>query len=533
MNQSVARLLLVVGLVCFVATPDRIDAHGLHGHVHVTGWAIENLPPGELRTIFDDPDVFQAALAGAMFPDTGYAPGRDDRAAREYGEYAHWEPFIERFIQYVRAEHGPPYDTKEKKMLVAFLLGCAAHGLQDELFDSTFLYEVEQRDGAGQDIADPGTDGFLVLDGYFRLLPSDYLPIDEVLPLFGSDVLGVDVDAQLIADQVRTVRSAYVNDTLGTRVAAGFGQRARTQIPWASENYLDPSVHGSLGAEIVPTARHMQALWERLHDRFDEADLVVHAWPADPRRLRSASHQDVASWITLVFGKGVEQGRATASLIDGAGMPHPFNLRYTRWGGTSRLIRFQPTTDLVPGAHYSAVLEAGAELVDGSHTTIAHEHAFQVDCIDADDPQCPPVEITGDPTIIVLEPTATWTATVTPTSTATTTSTVTPTSTAVPTATPTFTLTQTATAVATSTPTSTATLTGTVVPSANPTATLEPTPEPVATASPTLTATRVPPQTSNNEGSCRVNTETQATLPALGGLLLALLAWSSRRRRDS
>lgn len=389
-----------------VAAP-RANGHGLHGHIHVTGWAIENLPPGELRSIFDDPDVFQAALSGAMFPDTGYAPGRDERAAREYGEYAHWEPFIERFIQYLRSAYGPPYDTKEKKMLVAFLLGCAAHGLQDELFDSTFLYEIEQRDGAGQELADPGTDGFLNLDGYFRMLPGDYLPIDDVLPMFGADVLGVEVDGQLIADQVRTVRSAYVNDTLGPRVAMGFGQRARAQIPWAAENYLDPGIAGSLGAEIVPTMRHMEALWERLHDRFDEENLVVHSWPDPPRRLRSGRQGDVASWVTLVFGKGVAQGSATGTFLDGVGAPVPFQLRYTRWGGMSRLARFIPTTDLEAGAEYTVAVEAGARLVDGAQTTVAHELSFQVECEPTEDEHCPPVELRGDPTIRPADPTPT------------------------------------------------------------------------------------------------------------------------------
>jgi hypothetical protein len=403
-----ASVALVVAVALGVAAisgvvPQRAGAHGLHGHIHVTGWAIENLPPGELRSIFDDPDVFRAALAGAMFPDTGYAIDRP--AAREYAEYSHWEPFIERFIQHVRTTYGPTYDSKEEKMLVAFLLGCAAHGLQDELFDSTFLFEVEQRDGYGQDVADPGTDGFLVLDGLFRLLPSDYVPFEEVLPLF--EALDQPIDHALIEEHVHLVRDAYVNDSLGPRYAQIYGRRVRPQIPWASENYLNMDVPGSLAAEIEPTMRHMEALWERLHGRFDEANLVVHRWPATPRRLRSADRRSAGSWVTLVFGKGVEQDSAMASLVDAAGAPHPFNLRYTRWGGTSRLIRFLPTADLVSGGDYVATLEAGAELVDGSVTTHAHHHAFRVECDTVRDLRCPPVVVTGDPTIVVASPTVT------------------------------------------------------------------------------------------------------------------------------
>jgi hypothetical protein len=405
--------------VCFalVGTPRLVLAHGLHGHIHVTGWAIENLPPGELRAIFDDPDIFQAALAGAMFPDTGYAVDRP--AAREYAEYSHWEPFIERFIQHVLATYGPTYDTKEEQMLVAFLLGCASHGLQDELFDSTFLFEVEERDGRGQDVADPGTDGFLVLDGYFRLLPNDYIPIDEVLPLY--EVLGQPIDRALIEEHVRIVRGAYVNDTFGLQYARGYGTRIRPQIPWAGDNYANMDVPGSLASEIEPTMRHMEALWERLHGRFDESNLVVDAWPDNPRRLRSHEHERVASWVTLVFGKGVKGSSVSTALLDSGGIGHPYQLRSTRWGGwdgITRLIRFQPSEDFIAGASYTAILEGGAELVDGTATTAEHQHQFRVEC-SAEQELCEPVIIVDDPTIALPAPTPTPTATPTATETPT------------------------------------------------------------------------------------------------------------------
>src|SRR6185436_5639888 len=114
-----------------------------------------------------------------------------------------------------------------------------------------FLYEVEQRDGPSQEITDPALDGFLRLDGLFRLLPGPYVPIDEVLPLYA--VLNQPIDRALIEYQVRTVRNASVNDSLGVMVATTYGRRNRAKIPWASDNYLDPGIAGSIAAEIVPT----------------------------------------------------------------------------------------------------------------------------------------------------------------------------------------------------------------------------------------------------------------------------------------
>ena len=34
-------------------------AHGLWGHVHVTGWAVENMPDDELRRCADDGSIEQ------------------------------------------------------------------------------------------------------------------------------------------------------------------------------------------------------------------------------------------------------------------------------------------------------------------------------------------------------------------------------------------------------------------------------------------------------------------------------------------
>lgn len=373
--------------------PETASAHGLHGHIHVTGWAIENLPEGELRDFFDDPEVFEAALSGARFPDSGYA--RNNEHTRLYGETAHWEPFIERFIQHARTTYGPRY-TKEEKLVIAFLLGCASHGLQDELFDSTFMYEAEQRDALGQEALDPGTDGFLVEDGYFRHLPNDFMPYPDLLALYAD--VDPEITQPLIELQILIV-NVYVNAGPGLDFARDNAERYRPELPWAAAHYLDASVPGSLRAEVYATGRHMEALWERLHDRYDDQDLVVHTWPEDTRRLREADHTSVASWVTFVLGKGIEPNTTTGSIVDENGESHPVDVTYTRWGGTSRIVRFKPTADFVPGGRYTATLHAGATLVDGSVTTVDQSMTFQVACGTPDDPSCPALPEAPEPTL--------------------------------------------------------------------------------------------------------------------------------------
>ncbi|MFT4979739.1 MAG: hypothetical protein ACI8S6_005651, partial [Myxococcota bacterium] len=78
--------MLLLGLLL----QGTVSAHGLWGHIHVTGWAVENMPDDELRAFLLEPEVFNALLSGAMFTDTGYA--LDDGAARAYSEHTHWEP---------------------------------------------------------------------------------------------------------------------------------------------------------------------------------------------------------------------------------------------------------------------------------------------------------------------------------------------------------------------------------------------------------------------------------------------------------
>ena len=56
--QPLICYLVPVMVVGWLSVTDA-RAHGIWCHVHVTGWAIENLPAGELKTFFDDPEVMQ------------------------------------------------------------------------------------------------------------------------------------------------------------------------------------------------------------------------------------------------------------------------------------------------------------------------------------------------------------------------------------------------------------------------------------------------------------------------------------------
>jgi hypothetical protein len=196
------------------------EAHGLWGHIHVTGWAVENMPDDELRAFLLEPEVFNALLFGATFTDSGYAGDTD--ASRAYAEYTHWEPFIQEFITWIQVNDPPPWDSLESRKRVAFLMGCASHGLQDSIFDSLFLYQVEEHDGRGQDASDPATDGFLSLDGYLRFFPEQDLPMETLLTLYAG--LEPEVTEEVILDALTLVTTVYINDSSGPHIAATIGE---------------------------------------------------------------------------------------------------------------------------------------------------------------------------------------------------------------------------------------------------------------------------------------------------------------------
>ena len=386
-----ARLVKACCAFALLALAPVAHGHGIWGHIHVTGWAIENLPDGELRDFFAHPDVRNAAHFGAAFTDSGYWPQANSDRARVYGEHTHWEPFVERFIDWIIANDPPPFTTLESRQRVAFLMGCAAHGLQDEIFDSLFLDHIHEHDGAGQDEADPATDGFLVQDELTRFLPTVWMPMDALLEIY--DELDADIDEQVIRAGVTVMMTLYVSN-IGLGIARGMGELHADAIPWTRAWYMDPDIPGSLRAEILPTMHYLEAIWERLHGRWSEEDLVVFAYPHTPRRLLSGDPASAGSVVSMIFGRGVHAPSMAGGLADDDGVEVDTVIRSNRWGGEglyTRVMRVVPQAALEPGGWYDAWLDGGATVIGHGEAAVGHTHRFQVRCATDDDPACPDV----------------------------------------------------------------------------------------------------------------------------------------------
>ena len=397
--RSLPSLLIALSLWSLPAA-----GHGVLGHVHVTGWAIENLPPGELRDFFSDPAVFNAALFGAVFTDSGYPQTDPDlkAAAGAYSEHAHWEPFIRDFIAWIRANDPPPWNNVESRKRIAFLMGCAAHGLQDEIFDSLFLAQVGEHDGKGQNEADPASDGFLAMDGHLRFFPTVWIPMETVLELYAP--LQAGITQEVIDKSVDLTTSVYVNAELGPVIARELGKEFAPQVPWMRDHYMDPDVPGSFLSEVTPTRRYLEAIWERLHDRLDPDAYVIHTFPEPPRRLHGTAEGSPDAWVTLIYGIGVGVDSLQATWIDVAGADVGFDVSGTKWGAAwTRLHRLQPKAALAPGATYSVTVAAGLNPIVGAPSPSPFVLEFQAACETAHDPKCPDLgdiptpSVTGPP----------------------------------------------------------------------------------------------------------------------------------------
>ncbi len=395
-SRSLALTLTLASALCLVAPRDA-RAHGIWGHIHVTGWAIENLPPSDVRDFFSDPDVFNAALFGAAFTDSGYFPQSGDLATRTraYSEHTHWEPFIKDFVTWIRENDPPPWDDLESRKRVAFLFGAASHGLQDEVFDSLFLFQTREHDDGGQEEADPGSDGFLALDAHLRFVPEPYVPMDTLLELY--DGLDAEVTERDIWSAVDVMTLLYVHEG-GWTVAEGLGNQYSEAIPWTQAHYMDPDIPGSLRAEIVPTGRYIEALWDRLHDGLTAEDSVTHTYPTAPYRLRSHEVGTVDGWVTFIFCAGVRWDSIAAEWTDEQGAPVATSLRNTRWGaGWTRLVSVTPEEALTPGGRYRVALVDGAERIDGVTLVGTAVADFEVACVDPAD--CMPIDDVEPPHI--------------------------------------------------------------------------------------------------------------------------------------
>ncbi|MCB9664912.1 MAG: Ig-like domain-containing protein [Alphaproteobacteria bacterium] len=351
---------MLLSLALLASVPAHACGQSTHAWIGIE--AVEHLPAGELRTLLEAPDRFPFRVLGSMFPDGGYSPLVQDG----YGETAHWPPFQDTYLDWIKETWDPPY-TGEAADHVAFLMGLAAHGMADQIFDGVYLTRGLLYDGSEQfGEADLSSDVAMVGLVGAQPMVDDVVPYDVLDLVF--DRYGQDAD---VAKMRRGVASLFVAIAAVGASADDEAVQAqrRAQLPWTNANLEDPAIPCSPACIQPAVAAYWQTLWDRLHDRFDvQAHPIFWSSPADGAYAHPTDALSIESQLSVAFARSVDLATFTADLVtvtDADGVVHPVDFRFY-YRDRSNVLNVWPTEDWADDATYTLTIADGAKAWDGT-----------------------------------------------------------------------------------------------------------------------------------------------------------------------
>jgi hypothetical protein len=358
---------MLLPLVLALASPPA-QANGQTTHVWITRQALELLPAGELKSLLVANE--DALVHGTMFPDGGYPLGHP------YGEAAHWEPFQDRYREWIAATHLPPYDDEGARH-VAFFMGLGSHGMADQHFDACYLrwsqnhYDTEHGWAAGASMDEATDFKWAALTGA-QELPERWLPDEVLVGLFAEH--GIDVDTGTLGQGQGLLEAAITLVGIGSEnpeLVADY----EAAFPWATAHLEDPAVPGAPMYEAERVALYWQELWDRLHETPVES-LVSRTWPEDGAfgHPREAALPDSA--VVVFFAEGMLPDRIApehVSVVDETGAAHEVSHRLY-YGSDSHILLVEPVADWPENTELTVILSG--ELSSRYGTTLGTEHRF-------------------------------------------------------------------------------------------------------------------------------------------------------------
>ncbi len=331
-------------------------ANGQTSHLWISEAALEHLPAGELRDLLTAEDLAPWLRNGTMFPDGGYAV--DDG----YGEIAHWEPFQDLYLEWIRETYAPPW-SDEARQHIAFLMGLGSHGMADQVYDALYLEEGRIEDADSDWSAhspDEAADVvFSSLTGP-QEVPEDVVPYAVMVEVFAQ--IGHEVSEETLADGQSLLRVAVT-------LVGQFGQTPSAvalyteRFPWITSHQQDPLEWGNPASEAEVIALYWQVLWERLHGEDWMQDPVIATFPKgeDDGLPLAATNYDARP--AVVFARGNAASDVDAALLtvtdsQSSGFPVWADLYY---GSSSHVLLFVPEQDWVTDQVYTLTVEPGVE----------------------------------------------------------------------------------------------------------------------------------------------------------------------------
>jgi hypothetical protein len=411
MRRAIAAAVVAVA-VALAAAPAAAAA-GETTHAFMAERAVDHLPDGPLKTLLRVHVL--DVLGGAGYPDTGYwvengavpVRGLEPRPSDDFGETSHWEPFVNAYVAHLRARDCGDLAQPAGPCapLVAHLMGAAAHGMGDEVWDWLFEPRVTDHgedaahnffaegrpahalDGNPLDEASSSIeyamDEVAILDHHRWLSPNTAPPpVADLVDVYARMGLSVTPEHILAGHSVSSGAMAAER-----AVAPVEAPRIRMDMPWSSANFVTEP--GGVDYTARAIAGYYEAVWRKLTEPDHPAPRAVavhpepdatgvpHVW--QPPRTSPGPHTGGGEQRVLaVLSNAVDPasvGPDSFRLLAPDDAPVPPLAGFPRAGpygadqGTHTLL-YYPAVDLEPCTRYTAVLTtalrdlAGAPLED-------------------------------------------------------------------------------------------------------------------------------------------------------------------------
>lgn len=366
-----------------LALAPRAEANSMVTHVWVAEQSITQIEPGPLRDIVADPALRGVIQNGAIYPDSGYS------VRHEYGEWAHWESWVEPYLQWIRGRWGAEgYRSADARRHVAFLLGCAAHSMTDQTFDQYFMARARQHDRTGADNLDIGSDAWLVVEHGVTSEADGRFWVDE-LPGIHAAVGGPAVTPAVLTE-AGSLTSA------GTRFLVRFGHTLYTarwrEMPWSASHYMDPDTAGSYPHLVSTTAAYWRFLWRRLQGDAPPGAAPIYSWPSPDQVNFPVGRDDIESRVVVTTPWGLDDASVNDTTVRILGPDDaPVSARVSRYGDHGNTLMIRSTADLAYDTAYRVELSASLRTLEGSLTGTARSIPFRTRCAPDRLAMCPPL----------------------------------------------------------------------------------------------------------------------------------------------
>lgn len=381
-----------------LSAPRTVRANGCNTHTWISLHAVEHLPDGALKELLSRPELRAALINGSIFPDGGYVIDDD------YGEMAHWEPFVQVFIEWMREEVPRPFHHGEAGEYAAFLMGLASHGMADQVFDASFVENARIEDAAGWSEElftshDTATDVMLVAETGVNYLDTPvWVPGQELEALY-AERLGYDISAGTLDNSQELMHRLVLNYGVSTAMSPNKVADFVEQYPWTAEHLMAEDELGGPPCEGEVVAAYWLAIWDRLHDVLDPQNDVIATYPRDGSTGHATDYTSPYAWLDVVFGTGITEADLAGhfTVTDSTGRDYELALS-TQWGADeANLVKIKPLEDWAQDETFTLTVSPGLDFIDGRRMAEPLVVTFSTT---AGEPGAP----TGDPTPHVGEP---------------------------------------------------------------------------------------------------------------------------------